>query len=435
MKAFAKNIEALVLAFILLLSVAFVEKAQAACQVKSCVPVFASDINLTTQVSSLQQKSLSAFAPTDLYVGYEVGTCDGTAKISYCADVWRGLPPLNLCNAPKVDASGFLLTNVGSKKYLVSKVPGSAYNDPYSAYPRAGVPPLNAMQTNIWDGSNWACANDGRINTSYLSEACSITPTASKASDGSYLVSVTINGSQLIPEKGYKTIFTSLNSLEVNPVVQANVFTVVDGAQNNIQQRFQGVRVDAGTYNVCVVPNESNDVISCASQKCMNSVVLDNTTPTSPPVFATPVPVVGGSDAAAVQFQLCGQTGDAPSTPGGAGGPDYNACLNCVGSGNILDPNASGQQLWTAIGCVSLTKEGIVTSLLRVGIGISGGFVLLSILYGAFLLTTSSGDPKRVQEGQEMITSAVMGLMFVIFSVIILKFIGVTILHIPGFGA
>ncbi len=83
---------------------------------------------------------------------------------------------------------------------------------------------------------------------------------------------------------------------------------------------------------------------------------------------------------------------------------------------------------------MSLTQEGLVTSLLRIGIGLAGGFVLLSILYGSFLLTTSSGDPKRVQEGQEMITSAIMGLLFVIFSVIILRFIGVSILQIPGFG-
>lgn len=136
---------------------------------------------------------------------------------------------------------------------------------------------------------------------------------------------------------------------------------------------------------------------------------------------------IGGAgtkvDDSAVPFILCNQ----------AAAADQEACRNCVGNGGDLsDP--SNQGYWTAFGCVKTTKEGIVTSLIRIGIGISGGFVLLSILYGAFLLTTSSGDPKRVQEGQEMITSAIMGLLFVIFSVIILRFIGVSILQIPGFG-
>jgi hypothetical protein len=103
-----------------------------------------------------------------------------------------------------------------------------------------------------------------------------------------------------------------------------------------------------------------------------------------------------------------------------------------VGGSTITDPNS--QHFWTAFGCVRTSKEGLIQDFLRIGLGLAGGFVLLSILYGSFLLTTSSGDPKRVQEGQEMISSAVMGLLFVIFSVVILQFIGVSILRIPGFG-
>ncbi|MEP7167347.1 MAG: hypothetical protein ABI758_05180 [Candidatus Woesebacteria bacterium] len=133
-----------------------------------------------------------------------------------------------------------------------------------------------------------------------------------------------------------------------------------------------------------------------------------------------PIPNPGG---AAPAFILCNQ----------AAPPDQVECRKCIGGGDtITDPNSQGY--WTAFGCVKTSAEGIVTSFLRIGLGIAGGFVLLSILYGAFLLTTSSGDPTRVKEGQEMVTAAVMGLFFVIFSIIILQFIGVTLLHIPGFG-
>lgn len=132
-------------------------------------------------------------------------------------------------------------------------------------------------------------------------------------------------------------------------------------------------------------------------------------------------------------FDLCKQTADFPSN-----GPDYQACIKCItgsSTGNdSIEDNSSSRALWTAFGCIHVEKQSMIKDFLRIGLSISGGFVLLSILYGAFLLTTSSGDPKRVQQGQEMVSSAVMGLFFVIFSIIILQFIGVQILQIPGFG-
>lgn len=143
----------------------------------------------------------------------------------------------------------------------------------------------------------------------------------------------------------------------------------------------------------------------------------------------------GEGESLAAEFALCEQTADAGSQNPNS---DYQQCRSCfgagVGSASTGDTNPP-KGFWTAFGCVETSAEGIVTSFLRIGLGIAGGFVLLSILYGAFLLTTSSGDPKRVQEGQEMVTSAIMGLFFVIFSIIILRFLGVTLLRIPGFGA
>ena len=41
---------------------------------------------------------------------------------------------------------------------------------------------------------------------------------------------------------------------------------------------------------------------------------------------------------------------------------------------------------------------------------------------------------KGIKEAKEMITSAIVGSLFIIFSITILQFIGVSILHIPGFG-
>jgi hypothetical protein len=67
-------------------------------------------------------------------------------------------------------------------------------------------------------------------------------------------------------------------------------------------------------------------------------------------------------------------------------------------------------------------------------LGIAGGVALLTILSAAFLFSISQGDPKRTGQAKEMMTAAVIGLLFVIFSVTILQFLGVTVLHLPGFG-
>jgi hypothetical protein len=45
---------------------------------------------------------------------------------------------------------------------------------------------------------------------------------------------------------------------------------------------------------------------------------------------------------------------------------------------------------------------------------------------------SSSGDPERLKGGQELLTSAIAGLIMLIFSVFILRVIGVDILKLPG---
>lgn len=89
----------------------------------------------------------------------------------------------------------------------------------------------------------------------------------------------------------------------------------------------------------------------------------------------------------------------------------------------------------SAIGCIPINNTvALAEFLLRWGIGIASGISFLLILYSGFLLMTSTGDPKRIQAGRELMTSAVGGLIFLVFSVFILRLVGVDILHIPGFG-
>ncbi len=110
---------------------------------------------------------------------------------------------------------------------------------------------------------------------------------------------------------------------------------------------------------------------------------------------------------------------------------EYKRCDDCI-KGN--DPTTAGKPgAYTALGCISTDPQGFVSWLLGAVIGIAGGIVFLLILYGGFQILTSTGDPEKLTNGKEVIVSAIAGLLMIIFSVLLLKIIGVDILKIPGF--
>jgi hypothetical protein len=94
----------------------------------------------------------------------------------------------------------------------------------------------------------------------------------------------------------------------------------------------------------------------------------------------------------------------------------------------------AGGCIQTAIGCIDPTPSGLFTKFFSIGIGIAGGIAFLLIVFGGFQIITSAGNPERLNEGKEVVTSAIAGLLMIIFSVFLLKIIGVNILGLPGFS-
>ncbi|MEK7543609.1 MAG: hypothetical protein AAB557_01980 [Patescibacteria group bacterium] len=109
-----------------------------------------------------------------------------------------------------------------------------------------------------------------------------------------------------------------------------------------------------------------------------------------------------------------------------------------TGTAYAADPFCPGnkQGINTAIGCINADGTGgIVKEIFRLGTGIAGGIAFLLILFGGFQIMTSTGNPEKLNEGKELIASAITGLLMILFSVFLLKFIGVDLLCIPGFGS
>lgn len=103
---------------------------------------------------------------------------------------------------------------------------------------------------------------------------------------------------------------------------------------------------------------------------------------------------------------------------------EKKACEDCAEKG-----------IWTAIGCIDYRFDSFIQNIVfGRGVALAGFITFFCIIYAAFILQTSSGDPQKIKKAQELMTSCIMGLMLIIFSVFILRVIGVNVLRIPGFG-
>lgn len=79
------------------------------------------------------------------------------------------------------------------------------------------------------------------------------------------------------------------------------------------------------------------------------------------------------------------------------------------------------------------SATGFVSFLFTFLLSLSGSILLLVIIYSGYQMMTSRGDQEKIKVARERITSAVVGFLFLIFSLVILEVIGVDILRIPGF--
>ena len=90
--------------------------------------------------------------------------------------------------------------------------------------------------------------------------------------------------------------------------------------------------------------------------------------------------------------------------------------------------------LRTAVGDIDTAPEKFIGSVLGLVLGLSGGIALLLIIYGGYQLMMARGKPETLEAARDQITAAIIGLLFIIFSLVLLQFIGFNILRIPEFG-
>lgn len=89
-----------------------------------------------------------------------------------------------------------------------------------------------------------------------------------------------------------------------------------------------------------------------------------------------------------------------------------------------------GEGVKSGLGCIPTDPQAFINTATPWAIGIGSGIAFLLGLYGALMIVISAGDPEKMQAGKEIITSAIAGLLLIVFAVFILRIIGVDVLKL-----
>src|SRR3989344_91266 len=124
----------------------------------------------------------------------------------------------------------------------------------------------------------------------------------------------------------------------------------------------------------------------------------------------------------------CSQKGFAPGMAGGSlvCKPGSSPVL-CRLNPNALDEDPEGVS--TAIGCIPITNINLTTQFfLRWALGVGGGIALFLIAISGIRIMTTRGDPKRLQDARDTLSAAIAGLVLIVLSVFLVRFLAEALL-------
>lgn len=97
-----------------------------------------------------------------------------------------------------------------------------------------------------------------------------------------------------------------------------------------------------------------------------------------------------------------------------------------------ITENGQCKAIKTALGDISVDPQDFVRKVFAILLSLAGGIALALIIFSGYKIMTSQGNEEAVKGAKETITSAIVGLLFMIFSLVLLEIVGVDILGIPG---
>ena len=111
---------------------------------------------------------------------------------------------------------------------------------------------------------------------------------------------------------------------------------------------------------------------------------------------------------------------------GGFPTEEKNVCLDCYKDCPTKDTCS-----YSSLGCIQTTQNGIIVRIFQIGLGVVGALAIARFIQAALLRQTA--DPSKIQESYDIITSIIIGIVVLLGSTVILRFIGVDILQMLPF--
>jgi hypothetical protein len=106
----------------------------------------------------------------------------------------------------------------------------------------------------------------------------------------------------------------------------------------------------------------------------------------------------------------------------------FDPTAGCPGSSD------TNPQIYTGLGCIPTSTSGFTSALLTFLAGTAGAISLVLMLVATIQIMTGGDNAEQVKKGRELFTGAVTGLLFIIFSVTLLRIIAGDIIQLPGFN-
>jgi hypothetical protein len=85
----------------------------------------------------------------------------------------------------------------------------------------------------------------------------------------------------------------------------------------------------------------------------------------------------------------------------------------------------------SAIGCIPYTDVSETAQfLIRWSLGVGGGLALFLVALSGIRIATTKGDEKRLQDARDMLSSAIAGIVLIVLSIFVIRFITETLLQL-----
>lgn len=97
-------------------------------------------------------------------------------------------------------------------------------------------------------------------------------------------------------------------------------------------------------------------------------------------------------------------------------------------------PSCAANEIATDLGCFPNDPIGFVQKFYGVGLSFVAAVALIALITGGYIIMTSRGDPRQVNNGKSYIFYAIAGLLLAIFGFVFIQVVIVDVLHVSGFS-